>query len=196
MLGVDLHPHVLAVARARTLHLPQVTLRRGDAAALDLPDGGLDRVFSRFGVMFFTRPHAAFSALRRALRSGGRIGFVCWRSFCDNELDQLPLAVAGLSLIDDTPFSFEDAGFLDELLRSTGFGDVVIDAFDASVSSGDVDAMLTVVTRVGALGRVLRETPALLPEARMRVHAALTERAGRGRVALRAATWIVTATAR
>jgi len=55
--------------------------------------------------------------------------------------------------------------------------------------------MLKVITRVGALGKVLRETPALLPEAEPLVRAALLAREQSGKVSLKAATWIVTATA-
>ena len=36
-----------------------------------------DVVISRFGMMFFEDPRAAFANLARALRSGGRLVFVC-----------------------------------------------------------------------------------------------------------------------
>jgi SAM-dependent methyltransferase len=196
IIGGDLAPRVLAVARARTNHLPQVTLLEEDAASLALPDQSVDGIFSRFGTMFFADPIIAFANLRRMLKSGGRIGFVCWRSMEENELDFFPLEAAGLAApIDDTPFSFEDAGRIDRILRSAGFDLIEIQAFDAQVSSGDVETMLKVVTRVGALGKILREAPALLPEAEPRVRAALSKRERDGNVSLRAATWIVTATA-
>jgi SAM-dependent methyltransferase len=196
VIGVDIASRVLAVARARTAHLPQVTLVREDAANLALPDQSVDSIFSRFGVMFFADPIAAFSNLRRLLKRNGRIGFVCWRSMRENELDFFPLETAGLSIVaDGTPFSFEDTDVIAGILSSAGFGRIDIQARDAHVSSGDTAAMLKVVTRVGALGKVLREKPALLPEAEPRVRAALSTRAQDGKVSLRAATWIVTATA-
>lgn len=55
--------------------------------------------------------------------------------------------------------------------------------------------MLDVVTRVGALGMKLREAPTLLPLVRGNVRAALATREQDGKVSLRAATWIVHATA-
>jgi hypothetical protein len=55
--------------------------------------------------------------------------------------------------------------------------------------------MLKVVLRVGALGKILREAPALLPMAEPRVRTALSMREQGGKVSLGAATWIVTATA-
>jgi SAM-dependent methyltransferase len=196
VIGVDWAPHVLAVARSRTSHLPQVTLLEEDAASLALPDKSIDVIFSRFGTMFFADPIMAFANLRRMLKSGGRIGFVCWRSMEENELDFFPLEAARLAAaIDDTPFSFEDAGRIDRILRSAGFDLIEIRAFDAQVSSGDAETMLKVVTRVGALGKILREAPALLPEAEPRVRIALSKRERDGKVSLGAATWIVTATA-
>lgn len=196
VIGVDLAPRVLAVARARTDHLPQVTLLEQDAANLALPDRSVDGIFSRFGTMFFADPIMAFTNMRRMLRSGGRIGFVCWRSMKENELDFFPVEAAGLvAAVDGTPFSFEDADTVDRILRSAGFGLIEIRAFDAQVSSGDAETMLKVVLRVGALGKILREAPALFPMAEPRVRTALSMREQGGKVSLSAATWIVTATA-
>jgi SAM-dependent methyltransferase len=196
VIGVDLAPRVLAVARARTSHLPQVTLLEEDAASLALPDQSVDGIFSRFGTMFFADPIMAFANMHRMLRSGGRIGFVCWRSMKENELDFFPVEAAGLvAAVDGTPFSFENADTVDHILRSAGFDLIEIRAFDAHISSGDAETMLKVVTRVGALGKILRETPALLPTAEPRVRTALSMRERGGKVSLRAATWIVTATA-
>lgn len=194
VIGVDLAPRVLAVAHSRTKHLPQVTLLQDDAATLNLPDASVDGVYSRFGVMFFADPIGAFSNFRRMTRRGGRISFVCWRSLQENEVDYLPLQAARLLIaIDETPFSFERPDVVATVLRSAGYGNISIIAFDASVSSGDVDAMVKVLTKVGALGKILRETPALMATAEPRVRAALTAREGSGEVSLGAATWIATA---
>ncbi|GAA0305711.1 hypothetical protein GCM10009087_14520 [Sphingomonas oligophenolica] len=114
----------------------------------------------------------------------------------ENELDFGPVEAAGLgAMVDSTPFSFESADTIDQLLRAAGFHDITITANDSRVSSGDADAMVKVVTRVGALGKILREAPALLPEAEPLVRAALSAREQGGKVSLRAATWIVTAAA-
>ena len=196
VIGVDIGSQSLEVARSRTAHLPQVTLMNDDAATLKLPDQSLDGIYSRFGVMFFDDPIDAFSNLRRMIRRGGRISFVCWRSWQENELDFLPVQQAGLAVpVDETPFSFERPNFVTKVLHSAGFGDVTINKFDVPVSSGDVDAMMKVLTNVGALGKILRETPALMNEAEPRVRAALLARQNGTQVSLDAATWIVTSVA-
>jgi SAM-dependent methyltransferase len=194
VIGVDLAPRVLAVARQRTAHLPQVTFLQEDAADLALPRQSVDRVFSRFGMMFFANPVAAFSNMRRMLKPGGRVGFVCWRSMQENELDAFWVEAAGLPItVDASPFSFENADAIEQVLGSAGFGQITVSAHDAQISSGDVEATVKVVTRVGALGKALRENPALLAEAEWSLRAALIARERNGSVHLGAATWIVMA---
>jgi SAM-dependent methyltransferase len=196
VVGVDVAPRVLDVARNRTDHLRQVTLLQEDAANLALPNGSFDGIYSRFGIMFFADPSRAFSNMRRMLKRHGKIGFVCWRSFDENELDFFPVQAAGLSLDADTaPFSFDNSDTIKNVLRSAGFDRIAVEPHDTSVSSGSTEAMLQVLTRVGALGMILRGTPALLPHVKPQVLAALAAREADGKVSLRSATWIVTATA-
>ena len=193
VIGVDIAPRVLSVARARLSHLPQVSIQQADAAQLLLPDQSVDLVYSRFGVMFFPDPVQAFTNLLRMLRPGSQIGFVCWRSIQENELDLVPLEAAGLALGDAPHVSFEHPRFIEEVLRAAGFDQVKIDPLDVEVSCGDVDKTLDVVTRVGALGRILRDAPDARPQLRSRVQEALVRRANLGMVGLKDATWIVTA---
>lgn len=196
VIGVDIAPLLLDVARTRTAGLAQVSFISGDAAQLDLPRQSVDGLFSRFGVMAFENPMAAFSRLREVLRPSGRLAFVCWRSLEENELDLLPLRAAGLEdRIDRTPFSFEDPDKVRATLRGAGFQEVEIAEHDAQVSSGDVAAMATVLLRVGPLGKILRENPQLRADADPRVRTALGAKREGCRVALKAATWIVTARA-
>jgi SAM-dependent methyltransferase len=196
VIGVDIAPQVLAVARARTALFAQVTVMQADAGSLTLPDDSLDGVYSRFGTMFFPDPVAAFSNLRRMLRRGGRIGFICWRSMRENEVDVFPLAAARLPADpDNAPFSFEDDAVIERTLQAAGFADIRIEPHDDEICCGDTEATLRVVTRVGALGMVLRRTPALVPEVLEAVRAVLLARERDGEVKLGAATWIVTAVA-
>lgn len=194
VIGVDIGPHVLAVARARAADRPQIALLQEDASALRLPDNSVDAIYSRFGLMFFAEPQEAFRNVVRLLRPGGKIAFVCWRSLADNELDLFPLQASGVNLPPDpTPFSFEDSEYIQALPTRAGFSHISIEALDAQVSTGDAAAMLSVVTRVGALGKLLRDDPSLLPLVEPQVQSALKSRERDGRVALRAAVWIVSA---
>lgn len=196
IIGVDISAPLLDVARNRASGLEQVACIEGDAAGLVLPTGSVDAFFSRFGVMALPDHVAAFANFHRMLKPNGRIAFVCWRSLVENELDYLPLRAAGLEdLLDPTPFSFEDPDYARAVLEQAGFRGVSVRAHDEAVSSGDLEATMTVLLKVGPLGKILRENPALRAEAEPRVRAALTALSDPAHVALKAATWIVTARA-
>lgn len=196
VIGVDIAPHVLALAARRAANLPQVTLLQKDAGTLALPDASVDVIFSRFGTMFFADPVAAFRNLHRMLRPGGRMGFVCWRSVEENELDSFCIEAAGLPItVDTSPYSLEHAAAIRQVLTAAGFREIGVEAHDAPITAGDAVSTLRVVTRVGALGKALRENPALLPVAEPLVRSALAARERDGLVHLGSATWIVTATA-
>ena len=197
IIGVDIGRRVLDVARTRTAHLSNVTLIQEDAAHLQLPAQSLDAIFSRFGVMFFDEPVAAFVNFKRMLRPGGKLSFVCWRSIQENELDRLPLETAELAKgADQTPFSFEKPDTIQQTLVAAGFGEIAINKFDRTVSCGGIENTLKVLTSVGALGAILRKEPSLKKDAEPKVRKALQSHLNRtGDVELGAATWIVRATA-
>lgn len=196
VIGVDIARPLLELARARADGLDQVSFIEADAAALDLPEAAVDGLFSRFGVMGFADPAAAFANFRRMIRPGGRLAFVCWRAFAQNQLDHLPLRAAGLEgRLDPTPFNFENPAHVRAVLEAAGFTQIDIQAHDQSVSSGDLEAMITVLMKVGPLGKILREAPDLRAAAEPRVRAALATGDPAAPVALDAATWIVSARA-
>ena len=196
VIGVDIAPLLLDLARRDAQDQPQARFIAADAQTLELPDHSADGLYSRFGVMAFADPVAAFANLRRLLKPGGRLAFVCWRALAENELDHLPLKAAGLEdRIDPTPFSFADPDHITATLQAAGFVSIGVRPHDERVSSGDLEAMLAVLLKVGPLGRILREDPTLRPAAEPRVRAALAALGGSGPIALNAATWIVTARA-
>lgn len=195
VVGIDVATTLLDIAHRRSVAWPQVTLVEADAERVDLAGGSADAVFSRFGVMGFRDPVAAFANFRRILKPRGALAFCCWRSLDENELDRLPLEAAGFAVADETPFSLADPDSVRRTLAAAGFGEIDIQAHDEKVSSGDLDAMASVLLGVGALGKIVREAPALRSEAEPRLRQALADLGDPSRVELRAAVWIVTAKA-
>ncbi|MDH6650211.1 UNVERIFIED_ORG: SAM-dependent methyltransferase [Rhizobium esperanzae] len=125
--GVDISGPLLAVAAKRSFHLKSVQLIESDAATLELSDT-TDAVFSRFGIMSFNDPVAAFSNFHRLLKPRGRLGFCCWRALQDSELDRFPLTAAGfVDAADETPFSFSDPEHIRDVLVSSGFNESLFD---------------------------------------------------------------------
>jgi SAM-dependent methyltransferase len=204
VVGADLSAPMLAVARARKSPegAPRPTFRQADAQTDDL-GGGFDAAFSRFGVMFFSDPTAAFANIRAALKSGGRLAFVCWRPLKENPMMYAPSeAAAHLTPpsppADPTapgPFAFADADRLRGILTAAGYSDIAIEPFDTKVGGADLDGAVALALRVGPLGARLREDPSLVSAVRPAVRERLTDYLIDGKVMFPAAVWIVSARA-
>ncbi|WCO68951.1 methyltransferase domain-containing protein [Iamia majanohamensis] len=106
-----------------------------DAVTWDPPEGAYDVVLSRFGVMFFDDPDAAFATLARAAAPGGRLVVAVWAERPESELFEMPLQVAVEALrargldpqvppVDGGPFSLGDEGRARDLLTGAGWTDV------------------------------------------------------------------------
>ncbi len=76
-LGLDVSESLLDTARQRAGGIGNVHFLAADAGTLAL-DAPRDRLFSRFGVMFFNDFPAAFANMRNMLRPGGRADFSAW----------------------------------------------------------------------------------------------------------------------
>lgn len=80
VLGVDLTPALVAVARANAAHqgLTQARFESGDAAALHFPAGSFDVVQSVFGIFFLPDMAAMLRAAWGWLAPGGRLVTTVW----------------------------------------------------------------------------------------------------------------------
>lgn len=194
VIGIDIEPLLLSVARERPSGNFRVELLEADAETLALPDDSVDGLYSRFGVMSFTDPVAAFSNFARMLRPGSRLAFCCWRALEENELDFFPVQVTGLiSEVRDTPYSFSDPDYVCHLLTMTGFENVVINPHDELVSCGGLDDTVEVLLSVGALGQLVRATPDLRVLVEPDLRNALSTRLDPSSIWLSSAVWIVSA---
>jgi SAM-dependent methyltransferase len=202
VLGMDISGPMLEVARRRTKGLPQVRLEQADAQVCAFDAQRYDAVYSRFGVMFFDDPPAAFANLRRALKPGGRLAFLCWRPMAENPIMALPMQVAAKHVAlppppppgAPGPFAFADADRVRTILQQAGFADVSLTPQDMPAGGNTVEGALTLALRVGPLGALLRENPGTGPVVEADIRAALAAHADAdGRVFLDSATWIVTA---
>jgi SAM-dependent methyltransferase len=203
VVGVDISAPMLDVARHRPLSgsAMRPEFREVDAQSVDLGHCVFDAGFSRFGVMFFSDPVAAFSNIRRSLRPHGRLGFVCWRPLSENTWMLAPLNAALPFLpppppadpLAPGPFAFADAARVRSILRDAGFGLVTIEPFDAMIGSGDIEQTLALTFKVGPLGAALRENPQQKGNVADAVRKVLTHYATPAGVLMPAAVWIVLA---
>src|SRR5437870_7757583 len=73
LIGVELSPAMLEIARARARELGrEVELRVGNAQALDFPDESFDTVVCTLALCTIPDDRAAVAEVRRVLRPGGR----------------------------------------------------------------------------------------------------------------------------
>jgi SAM-dependent methyltransferase len=209
VLGLDVSEPMADRARERIAAAGLVNARVvvADAASYAFPSGGADLLFSRFGVMFFIDPVAAFANLRRGMRQGGRLLCVAWRPLDDNAWFQIPMEAAGALLPPQPPgdaqapgpFAFANQDRTIGILTAAGWNDVALARQDAPMrfaAAGQLEQATDFATRVGALGRVLAE---VAPETRARVQAIVAEALKRydspGGIVLSGSVWLISARA-
>jgi SAM-dependent methyltransferase len=182
VLGVDIADQMLAGARRRAQGVAGMELRRGDIQVDPLEEGAFDGAYSRFGVMFFTDPPAAFANVRRALHPDGALSFVCWQGPLDNEWVSVPV-MAAAEVIGPPPlpepgapgaFSLADPERVREILATAGFGRIDIEPHTEDVirPASRIGEIAAISTRMGMLRQLLRDAPA---DTRRRVVAAVED---------------------
>jgi SAM-dependent methyltransferase len=127
VLGVDVSPAALERARelAAAESLRNVSFELGDAQTHAFEAGRFDVAISRFGVMFFTDPIAAFGNIARALRPDGRLVAIVWQRHGDNEWAVAIDEAVGSTMAEGLhPFSLGDPDVTTPILECAGFGDV------------------------------------------------------------------------
>jgi SAM-dependent methyltransferase len=164
VLGVDISQPLLAQARGRA-HAKNVRFEEADASVCPFkPD--YDLIFSRFGVMFFDDPAAAFANIRKAAAREARLAFVCWRPVQENEWTMLPMAAAKPLLPEQPPadpnapgpFAFADRERTRGILAKAGFRDIAIEPFDGQMRLGTSPehAALMLTSLMGPASRALK----------------------------------------
>lgn len=203
-VGVDISPALVELARRRAGEdgIEGVEFLLADAQVHAF-EPAFDAIVSRFGVMFFPDPVAAFANLRRALKPGGRLAFAAWRSPEENPLSLVPLRAAAPFLPEvpkfekDAPgrFAFADPDRVRTILADAGWRGVEVAPLDAE-SPLSFDELLTMSLRVGPLNPILaQQDEAVRGRVREAVTAALAPHVRDGVATLTSACWRVTAQA-
>jgi SAM-dependent methyltransferase len=131
VLGVDISPHLIAAAsqRAQKENTVNVSFRCADATTVVVEGPPFDRLFSRFGLMFFKDAYAAFANLHTLIRQGGRADFSVWAPARENSWIVQVMGIIGKYVELPTrpprapgPFALDDPDYVRELLSQAGFG--------------------------------------------------------------------------
>ncbi len=161
--GVDLSSVMIerAQQRAADSAMTNVSFEIGDAQVDTLaPHEPHDAAVSRFGVMFFDDPIAAFANIRAAVRPGGRLAFVCWQGPAANRFFTLGASLIRAALTDPPPapdpagpgpLAFADPERVRQILITSGWTAIELQPRDLSfrfVGAGSGDGMATALDQV------------------------------------------------
>jgi len=200
--GVDISTPMIDAARARASQRGEsITFVVGDAQTFALVPDTFDHVVSRFGVMFFDDPVAAFTNLRMAAKPRGHLTFVCWRHPDENPfMTTAELTVAHLlpELSFGTPgvpgpFAFASAADSESILTRSGWSAIQIEPVDLSCRLA-VPHLLPYLTQIGPVARALRTADTRTRQQVIGVlEHAYADFIISGQVHFTAACWLVTA---
>ncbi len=208
-LGLDIAPMLIAQAQTRAAAAGSTArFVCADAATADLDVPPFDRLFSRFGSMFFPEPASAFTNLRAMLRRGARIDLAVWAHPRDNAWMMEVMGVVRTHVEVPPavprapgPFAFEDLGYLEQILTSAGFSGMDAQAYQGQQPVGGPGASPAEATDFVlasmAAGRILAEQgEAVLAAARADLTALFTRHHHPGKgVMLDCKAWLVSAQA-
>jgi SAM-dependent methyltransferase len=204
-LGADFSRIQVAEARrlAAAAGVTNARFEVADAQVHPFGAGAFDVVLSSFGVMFFDDPAAAFGNVRKALRPGGRLAFLCWRSRAENPVFTTGFddAAAALGLRErprpPAAFSLAGTGRAGALLSGAGFGGIEFARADEPMLiGGSVDDVLEYERASPTATEILAGLgPAQAAELTSQVRDRLLAYASPDGVTMPAAAWLVTAQA-
>jgi ubiquinone/menaquinone biosynthesis C-methylase UbiE len=209
VVGIDCCDAFLDFARtdAAEKNLTNVSFQRGDAE-IALPINEYDFVFARFGTMFFTNPVAAMRNMRRALRPGGRMVHIVWRTREDNpwlsmakDVVQrfLPPPGEGAQTCGPGPFSMSNEQMVRGMMRSAGYDEIEFHRVDAPVLIGNnVEDAIAFQLAIGPAGEVFREAGEEAERKRDRIETALAGAIGQQTILaegiiMDSSSWVISA---
>ena len=205
--GVDISAPLLALGRERAAAegLGNVDFVEADAQEHAFAPASYDAVISRFGVMFFADPQAAFANLLAATAPGGRLVFACWQPVTENEWTLVPVSAVvphvGPPQLpapgSPGPFAFGERDVVRSVLADAGWSDVEVEPFNTTLlvaGGGSVDDAVSFYVD-DAFGRaVLGEATGEQREAAISsLRAALAEHLTPQGVRLSASVWLASA---
>jgi SAM-dependent methyltransferase len=168
VLAVDISEPMLdrAAERAREAGIDNIAFQLADAQTHRFAEATVDLAVSRFGVMFFVDPVAAFANFGRALKPGGRLECVCWGPLAENPWFRIPreAAIRHLGAPEPTdprapgPMAFAEAAYVEAILAGAGFEGIAIEPETVPLSGLETaEAVAEFACEMGPANRLIRE---------------------------------------
>jgi len=204
--GVDISRPLLELARERArAEGLAVDFIEADAGTAPIDGAPFDAAVSRFGVMFFDDPKAAFARIRETFRPGGRMAFICWRTLAENLWSSAPIEALAPLLPGPLPpadpnvpgpMSLAETTKIRTVLAGAGWRDLSIAPWDGDIiMGGDAEEAAAYLMKIGPCARAIAEHKLDAAAAKKLIVRRLEQALGPAGVSLAAACWIVRATA-
>jgi SAM-dependent methyltransferase len=155
--------------------------------------------------MFFDDLCGAFAMLRKALRPGGRLVFLCWRPFAENGWTFEPFSALSTIFTEPAPppdpdapgpFALADAAKIETILGASGWNAVSIARWDGGLRIGaDAREAAQFLLKIGPCARAVADQRLDRARAEGLLVDFLSKHESPGGVSLSAACWIVRAVA-
>jgi cyclopropane fatty-acyl-phospholipid synthase-like methyltransferase len=149
VVGVDIAAPMLAAAASVTAATGSAPIEwvEADVCSWVGPSAAFDAVISRFGVMFFADPVAAFTNLVAAVQPGGRLAMATWAHMDRSDIFTVPLSAAVPALeaegitpavppVDGGAFTLGTADKVKGVLEPAGWQDVTTVEYDVRLPVG------------------------------------------------------------
>ncbi|MGH7057388.1 MAG: class I SAM-dependent methyltransferase [Acetobacteraceae bacterium] len=167
VMGLDFSEPMVKEAEntVRRTGLGNVRFRLADAQIEKLKEGLFDLAFSRFGVMFFDDPKAAFANIKTAMKPTGRLSFICWGPLARNPHWAIPreIAVKHLGPAEAAPagapgpMALADPEHLRDVLTAGGWREVTIEEREPALLDEPMERAVRFATAMGPAGGLIRE---------------------------------------
>lgn len=170
VVGVDLNPGMLEVARANTPKTDTpVEWRQGDICALPFPDGGFDVVLCQQSLQFIPDKGAALREMRRMLAEAGRLIFTVWiespyHTALADALTRHVNAEAAKGCL--SPYALHDAEVVRKLVSDAGFRKIDMKVLEVMirVSPSSADSLFETIAARSSFAREISEVRATLDQ--------------------------------
>ena len=187
VLGLDISETLLERAGLRAGDRGNLSFEAADAMTHPFDTGSFHHLISRFGVMFFSDPQAAFANMARALVPGGAVTFAAWGQIANNPFFT-DAAAAARSVLGSPPktdpdapgpFAFRDPLPVIDMLGRAGLVDAACDTQVLNLTPrGTLDEFGALLMDIGPVAGAVahfQATPAQQAEVRQALVAAFAQ---------------------
>lgn len=210
--GIDISEPLLAVAKGNNSQVENtasIEYLLADAEEYNFPTAQFDGLFSRFGVMFFSDPIAAFTNLRKSLSDEAKLAFACWQAMEKNDWVRIPIEIAMQyvtlpdNMVPDAeapgPFALAREERIRGILLQAGFNNIEVVSHLQEVRLGESSNLQESIREMADIAPVQRLLVGQDESVKEQVYKALETNMAQyyqdGAIVLPGAIWFVTATA-